>query len=828
MLAHYLAVALAKFRKAPFTTTANVLTLALGLACFVAAYGIASWWSLSDHHHERAARTLVIGQGFVGGDGGEDPVAPLSSPTLARHLAGAPEIETVARALRRGAAPAAAGSRKASFEMAVVDPDLLRIFDFRFLEGDASTALDDPAAVVLTEAAAARLFGPESALGRPVIVDGAREGVVTGVIVAPRQPSFMGEGAGALLPVEMIRSLQSLADPARFEAEDRWFAASVLTFVTLRPGVRAEALQGRLDGLARDRVPAESDGQSVVFEAFPVSDLVTRMLDNGLFASGTDISAVAVLVGLGMLTLLVACVNYGNLATAQAVGRAKEVGLRKVLGAGRAQVGLQAFVEATLAAAAGVVVATAAVALAAPAVRAATGVEMVYVFATGAAPWGVLASLVVLVGLLAGAYPALVLSGVRPAEALAGGKARKPPPLARILVGVQFASASFLLILVTVMQLQRAHLEQGALAPNEDPVVTLPELSAARVDHETLLAQLAAAPGVKAASIADRQPWDFARNPIFFTRTPAPDEATIIAAPMGYLNGVGYDYFETVGLSFLAGRDFDRERETAPSALYEDDASRVHPVVLDLAYAERLGFASAEAAVGQNVYMPAFSNARMTRPTVTLQIIGVTEPDVRRLEASRPAGNIYVYAPALRTADKWPVVRLAREDVAGGLAAVTAVWDRLAPTAPADIRFVDDLFELRYRRYARAGQVFALLAASAFAIASIGQIGAAVHATSRRRHEIGVRKILGATVNRIVRRLLIDFSKPVLIANLLAWPLGYLAAQTYLAAFAERVPLTPAPFALSMAITLAIAWAAVIGEVLRAASVRPAEVLRHA
>jgi putative ABC transport system permease protein len=175
-----------------------------------------------------------------------------------------------------------------------------------------------------------------------------------------------------------------------------------------------------------------------------------------------------------------------------------------------------------------------------------------------------------------------------------------------------------------------------------------------------------------------------------------------------------------------------------------------------------------------------------------------------------------------------PVVRISRDQASAAIAAITEVWDELAPTIPVNIRFFDELFERSFSTFARISAVFAVLAGGAFVIASIGLLGMAVHVTSLRRHEIGVRKVLGSTTLGVIRLLLIDFSKPVLVGNLLAWPLGYFAAQTYLAAFAARAPLTPAPFALSLALTLAIAWAAVIGEVLKAASVRPAEVLRHA
>jgi putative ABC transport system permease protein len=175
-----------------------------------------------------------------------------------------------------------------------------------------------------------------------------------------------------------------------------------------------------------------------------------------------------------------------------------------------------------------------------------------------------------------------------------------------------------------------------------------------------------------------------------------------------------------------------------------------------------------------------------------------------------------------------PLVRVKQEDIVPALAAIRATLKELAPAGLADLQFYDERFREAHRQYARISQLFILLAATAFFISSVGLLGMAVHVASRRRHEIAVRKTLGSSVTRVVRLLLTDFSLPVLIGNLLAWPLGYLAAQAYLAAFANRIDLTPAPFLLSMAITLMIAWAAVIGVVLKAASVRPAEVLRHA
>ncbi len=831
MLAHYLAIALAKFRKTPFTSAANILTLALGLACFIAAYGVASYWRSADSYHWNAARTVVVGQSFQGASGNaSDPLSALSTPTLARYLpVDMPELERVARALPRAQAPVAAADRKAFLDAAYVDPAFLEVFDFEFVAGDASSALDAPGNVVLTEAAARRLFGDTPALGSTVTIDGDQAGTVTGVVAPIRQPSFMGEGADAVMPVEMLMSWRSLPIAEQLEGDDRWLASNLFTFVVLPPSLSMGAFNKRLDAFARARTPSESFGQ-VVFAAFPLGQMTGRELDRRLFSDGGEsrISAVAVLLGLGAITLIVACVNYANLATAQAAGRLKEIGLRKVLGASRREVMAQAFLEAMLAAAAAVVVAILALALAAPVVRTQTDVGLLHFLTTGVAPIAFIAALVGGVALLAGAYPALTLSRVRPGEALEAGRSRTGPQfVARILVGVQFTTASFLLILVTVSQLQRAELERAA-EPGGDAVIVLNNLATVEVSFAALQAELAGEPTIKAMSIVDRRPWSGARNPIYFTRTPAPDEATIISAPLGYLQSVGHDFFEAIDLTLLAGRAFDRERETIPTSLYTDDPARVQSVVLDETYMRRMGFASPEQAVDQLIYMPAFANDRISRPAVTLRIVGVVEADEARLEAWRADGNIFVFGEESTTGGQYPVLRVARADVGAAVAAITEAWDTVAPTVPVDVRFFDELFEQSYQRYARVGQLFMLIAATAFVIASVGLLGMAVHVTSRRRHEIGVRKTLGGTTMGIIRLLLIDFSKPILVANLLAWPLAYLAAQAYLAAFAERTPLTPAPFALSMAITLAIAWAAVIGEVMKAASVRPAEVLRHA
>jgi putative ABC transport system permease protein len=821
MLAHYLAVALAKFRKTPFTTAANVLTLALGLASFIAAYGIASYWRSADGYHPSADKLVFISES-INAPGAAAPrmMNQIASPTIARYLEqDFPEIDIVARALDVVAVAVAAGERKTLVDMSYVDPQFLDPFRFDFIEGDAS-ALSDPNGLVLTRDAARRLFGDEPALGRSVILDGRTDAAVTAVIAPVRQPSFMGED-GFTLRFEALRPWLAGPNGAVFDTVDDWLGMTGFTIARLVPTASIEAFRAQLPGFLERRLPPERRAAATVFlDAYPINRMWILGLQNVLFP-GAGVSAIAVLVGLGALTLAVACVNYANLATAQAVSRAREFGLRKVLGAGRWSVMAQAWTEAAAQTVIALAVALGVLALAAPAIQASINVDILYFLMQGGpVAYAVVAGLVAISALAAGALPALHFSGARPGDALRTGRSRSGPRLvARILVTVQFTAASFLLILLTVTELQRAESERAALGDREDPVLVLNALAPLGVDFDTLASRLGALPGVAGVSVSGAPPWSYAQSFAGFARTVDPEAN----APTGYLKIVGYDYFATLSFEVLAGRAFDRERDPVETNFFAGSAEPPS-IVIDRTYAERLGFGAPQDAIDEIVYIP----ARFLGAARPARIVGVTEPENSQLETSDVDGHVYIFAPTSPASGQHPLVRLTGADTAGAVDAIGRVWDELAPAIPVNVAFVDDLFEARFQTHARIGQLFVFLTSTAFFISTTGLVGIAVHVAARRRHEVAVRKTLGSSAVRIARLLLVDFSKPVLAGNLLAWPLGYLAAQTYLAGFAHRIEITPAPFMLSMAITLAVAWAAVLGEVLKAASVRPAEVLRHA
>ena len=554
--------------------------------------------------------------------------------------------------------------------------------------------------------------------------------------------------------------------------------------------------------------------------AVPLSGLMVTQLDAQLLGGSRGfLSITTLLFALGALVLLVACVNYANLATARATRRAREIGMRKVIGAQRTQVIVQYLLEAGVLTVAAVVIAIGGVALLAPLVYEAIGVDMRLATFGDARFWVFVAALLGVVTLLGGAYPALVLSRVRPIEALRAGRVRLGPRFAStLLVGAQFAAASFLLIAVIVMYAQNAALQRTGLGTTRDQHLVIDNFRPVTgVDSDLLRDEIARLPQVRGVTQMGQAPWTDNVNLNLLSRSP--EETT--SPQTAFQNNVGYDFFETLDIPVLAGRVFDRAHNDLVPQNDDDDDSGPQPtvnVVIDDVLAAQLGFASPAEAVDQMIYFPEVLGER-AQPYF---VIGVVESRPLYLRGLGATSNIY----RLGTGGQSVVARLAADDIAGGVAGAEAIWRRLAPQAQFQRRFMDELFNESFENYARLSQAFVGLAAFAFFIAIIGLFGMAVQVAARRIHEIGVRKSVGARKSQIVMLLLRDFSKPVVIANLIAWPLGYVAAQVYLGVFIQRIALTPVPFIASLVIVVAIAWTAVISQALRAARANPATVLR--
>jgi putative ABC transport system permease protein len=377
-----------------------------------------------------------------------------------------------------------------------------------------------------------------------------------------------------------------------------------------------------------------------------------------------------------------------------------------------------------------------------------------------------------------------------------------------LVIGVQFVLASFLLIAVVVMAMQNWSLRKTALGIDEDPLVAIStQPFAAKVDSETLRTRLLASPAIERVTGAARRPWENSVGGTGYSRTPD----RLDSFQFTQTQNVWYDYFETLDMPVLAGRAFSRE--------FAEPEGGPPRVVIDRVAAEQFGWTNPADAIGETIYQTPFGGKASPQ-----EIVGVVEHAPRGLVGWGARSFVYI----LNDRDMgFPLIQVSRDDVPAALAHIDSVWQSLAPETPLRREFADETFGKSYRMFDNVSRAFMVLASFAFVIAVMGLLGMVLFITTRRRREVGVRKVLGATSKRIFALLLWDFLRPVLIANVIAWPLAFMAARAYLDVFMKPVPLTFAPFLASLAVTLALAAVVVLHRAIESARVAPAALTRH-
>lgn len=815
MVLNYLRTAWLTFRQLKTASLMHVLGLSAGLACAVVSYQFIEELRSSDLHFANAPRTYALTQKlWIGNSASPMPAFPRVAAPAADYLrTDFPQLEAVARALPIGRMAASVGERNAFLYGALVDPDFLRIFPMRFLAGNPQQALAAANGAVITEAVARRLFGSTEIIGRRLSAGGT-DMVITGVIAAVPQPSHMGDSPQSLLRFDMLMQLS----PAQLNAgTPDWTDNRYLTYVLLpASGLNANAFKVALQTFGERHMP-KSQGRAV-FATAPVSAIRLSALD--ALAPTTGLSIVTSLFLLNGLVLAIACFNYANLATALALRRSREIAMRKVLGAHRRHIAAQCLIDAALVGFVAIIGALLVAAAMIPALNAGLALHLNALRLTEPSFWLLLVLLVAAVALLAGTYPAIALSRLRPVQALQAGSARTGRRyVPTLLVGLQFAITGFLLILALVAQNQNRVLTRSVADATKDPeIVITTRIGEANLDLQTLRTELLRSPHIRSVSAADELPWEGGGGWHFLvTRDPEAAAKPIEVSA----NRVWYDFFDALELRMLAGRTFNRSfaDETDIPAIIQGRAQPL-AVVVDRDLAARLGWASPTEAVGKLIYRP---SPGVGAAQLTLQIVGVVENGYPRLTGSGAETNLFLLMPTLVN---YPIVRLDPQHVQAALADIDATWKLLAPQTPLELRFTDELFAQTYATFSAVGSVATGLAAFAFVISLMGLFAMAVYVTTERLREIGVRKTLGASPLRIFRMLLLDFSKPIVAANLIAWPFAYFAAEAYLSMFLKRTDVSLPPFVLSLVITLLIAWLTVAGQALRAARMQPAAILR--
>jgi len=800
MFKNYLVTALRNIKKHKGYALINIVGLAVGLAC---ALFILLWVRDElgyDGFHANAATLYRIEQD-QSGDQGVFHVWVTPCPMGPAVKSEIPEIKETSRMGFPGSLLVRNGD-KAFFESSVraVDPAFLTIFSFPLVQGDVSSALARPDCIVISEKMAAKYFGHENPMGRTLTVNNAHSFQVMGVVSdAPPNSTVTYD---MLVPFEFLKALG--------RGIERWGNNSIYTWVQLRDPAAAATVNQKITKLVFDKyLEGVTDPETIAriksrpgpqFMLAPLTDIRLRSVVGfgervGTMQSVLTFGAIAVFV------LLIACINFMNLATARAANRAKEVGLRKVSGAYRRDIIGQFYGESALTTLLAVVAALGLVLLLLPAfntlaakqIPAAALLSRPFVF-------GLLA-ITAVTALVAGSYPAVVLSAFEPARVLKGGVAAgaRGALFRKILVIVQFSLSIMLLIGTGVVVRQLSFMRAKDLGFDKEHLVYLPMRGDSAKSYTLLKSELLRDPRVTSVTGMSHPPTSIGSNSWSADwEGKNPDNRALIS-----MAWVDHDYVETMRIQMVAGRPFSRE----------------HPADVKGAFLVNEGVAGAMGLKPSEAVGKWFDFQNVKGP-----IVGVMK-DFHFL-------SVRVAIPPLAVmldpeASSFAVVRLGSGDVRASLKQVEAVWRQVNPLYPFEYRFMDDDYDRMYQGYNRMGGILRYFTVMAVFIACLGLFGLASFMAEQRRKEIGVRKVLGASPRGIVVLMSSEFAKWVAMANLVAWPAGYLMMRAWLQSFAYRAPIPFWLFASAGAGALAVALLTVSGQAWRASQTNPATALKY-
>ncbi|WP_185999928.1 ABC transporter permease [Novosphingobium aerophilum] len=696
------------------------------------------------------------------------------------------------------------GGVAASVDVAQVDPAFFDVFDLPMVRGS-GTALRQPTSVLISETLARRYFGTSDPIGQTL------------TIAMDKTINYRVAGVFRDLPRNTDFKLSLLVPMPTTPPVPQWFhwgSSSLQTFLRFDTPEAARAFEQKLPPFVNRRGLADLGKDAWKTQQISLLPLARMHLEPEGQASASQKITVVTLAIVGLLTLLVATVNYVNLATARANLRAREVAMRKVLGADRLALVRQFLSEAMLTVGVAALLGLILAELSLPLVNAAGGLTLSIPYAL------VVPALVVLtlvVGLLAGFYPALLLSGYPAASVLASarspGGGRVGTRVREGLVVLQFGLAIAFMVGTGVLVAQTRHVRQSDLGFQREGlmvVLSTRDSLVATAQTRAVVAAIRELPSVRAAALGNNAVGGSGENNA--DNVPLPGRAG--DGPSLRWMIVGLDFFKVHGTRILAGRVFD-ESHRDDDALSRTDGQQRN-IVINRRAVSTLGFRSPEDAIGKTV--------GGNRPRT---IIGVVE-DMRFFSPREPnSASYYVYYSEPEKAYTTVASIRFAGDPRVTMDAVRAIWQRTVPQVPFEAETADTQLGKFYEADDRATRLFAIGAGLAVLIGCVGLWGLASYNTQMRIKEIGIRKTLGASSGDIARLLVGQFLRPVLLANLLAWPLAFVAMRTWLAGFDDRIALSPLFFIGGSLLATVIAILTVLGQSLRASRAAPAWALRH-
>jgi putative ABC transport system permease protein len=795
MLKNYLLISFRNLRKHFSYSLINIFGLTIGIAtCLLLVTWISHELSY-DQFHEKSAR--IYRSSLEMNFGGQDVKTSVSPTALLPALLEQPEVETGVRVYNPSAWNAFVVRKDDKIlqeeRFYYADSSFFEVFSFPLLQGNAAEALKEPYSVILTESTARKYFGNEDPLGKTLTINNGKDYRITGLM--PDVPS------NSFLQFDFLASFSSLPQA---KEQPIWWSANYQTFVVVHEGAYVAALSAKTDDVVKKAVANElsSPNDVVHYNFMKLTDIHLRSEYEREFEVVGDIQYVYIFSAVALLILLIACINYINLATARAVDRGREVGIRKVVGALRKQLFMQFMGESAVITLISFFLAFGIAELLLPLFNSITHKTLsASVFFQ---PTFMVIALVILVliALLSGAYPALVITSFKPVSILKGNFkfSGRGVWLRKMLVVTQFSISILLIVGTLVILKQLEFIQNKKLGYKKDNVIILP-LDKSSESYSQLTAELMRSGVANHVSRATETPTQI-QGGYGFNLEQRPDEEglllTAFAADTGYIPALGMEM--VIGRNF-SNADFQRTNiDTVYSFI-------INETLLNILHLDR------DKVIG--------TKARLSGRHG--EIIGVVS-DFHFASLHTAIGPLVIFSAQ---DFNHVLIQLKSQDATSSLATLKSIATKVNPNRPFEYQFLDQQYEALYTSEQRMGIIFIVFASLAICIACLGLLGLVSFSAAQKTKEIGIRKVLGASAPSIVILITRDFTKLVIIAIIIGIPLSYWAMNAWLSDFAYKISIGILPLAIASIICLIIAFGTAGVQAVKAALLDPAETLRN-
>ncbi len=835
MWKNYLKIALRSLRKHKGTSFINVSGLAIGMACCLIVLVFVRDETAYDRYHERQDQLYRLSIKGITISSGQDRLTATSpilwGPALQRDY---PEVVDYARFVSLASAdnPWKLRYEDQEFDeqhILYADPSALDLFNWPVLRGNTETMLVEPRSIVLTEAMATKYFGTEDPIGKPLTLDPRlrdREGnltgatfdyTVTGILQdIPRRSHFTFD---FLLPSSGLNSIYG-GDITTGGDIDSWFWRGRVahTYLLLQEGADPAALEAKFDAFQDQYVGDATRSRGYYYEPF-LQRIDKIYLDGnmgGQLQPVGDVNNVYMFSIIAVFILIIACINFMNLATARSTGRAKEVGMRKVVGAYRKQIVTQFLGESVLISLIAFVLALGLAWLLLPVFYSYLNKDFVLDYAGEATFLLSLLGVGLFVGIFAGSYPAFFLSRFKPVVVLKGllGRRAKGAVLRKGLVTFQFAITAFLIIATLTVFKQLDFMRSYQLGFDQERVLVIPPTVARSMmpQYEAFREELLASPLIADVTASSGVPGESRRGDIYVAQGGPPDDGFGLGEVFA-----DYNTMDLFGLDLVAGRGFSRDIGTDAGLRDENGRFREVTGILTEEAVRQFGWASPEEALGKQIVR----DPRAVDWTVT--IVGVVK-DFHVQSLHQPIAPV---ALILYEEFGYISVKLQPGDLQEAVAFIEEKAQPFMAETSFAYTFLDEAFNAQYQEEERLGEVFSYIAFLAIFIACLGLFGLAAYTAEQRTKEIGIRKVLGASLGNIVVLLSRSFAVLVLVAFVIAVPLAYYATDFWLQDYPYRIEISWVIFLIAGSLSLAIALVTVSYQAIKAALTNPVDSLRY-